>query len=72
MKQISCNDRIFVNVMHNGKCLMNVCLSGFNSAKELMQHLHVMLHSYAGKLLTLQVRNSTRGWNRMDSMLFAA
>lgn len=72
MTQISINDRIFVNVMLNGRSLMNVCLSGFSSAKELMQHLHSMLHDYAGKLLTLQVRNSTRGWNRMDSMLFAA
>lgn len=72
MKKIAFTDRLFVNVVFNGCSLLNVCLSGFSSLKELMQHLHGVLHQYAGRLLTLQLRNSTRGWNSTGPMLFAA
>lgn len=72
MSIISINDCIFVNVLLNGTSLLNISLSGIGSVKELMQQLHKMLHQYSGRLLTLQVRNSTRGWNYTNSMLFAA
>lgn len=72
MAKISYSDRLFISVICNGSTLLNVCLSGINSSKELMQHLHSVLHQYAGRLLTLQVRNSTQGWSRTDSMLLAA
>lgn len=71
MAQISLTDRIFVNVMFNGANLLNLSLSGFDSLKTLMQHLHTVLRNYSGKLLTLQLRNSTRGWYRTNSILFA-
>lgn len=72
MTNISYNDRLYVNVNMRGTSLLNMSLSGFSSMKELMQHLSVVLRQYAGQLLTLQLRNSTRGWSRTDSMLFAA
>ncbi|MDE6228246.1 MAG: hypothetical protein K2M40_00470, partial [Muribaculaceae bacterium] len=52
--------------------LLQLSVSGITSAKELMQQLREMLHQYNGKLLTLQLRNSTRGWSRENQMLFAA
>ncbi|MDE6366555.1 MAG: hypothetical protein K2L33_03120 [Muribaculaceae bacterium] len=72
MANISYRDVIFVTVLDRGTSLLNLSVSGFNSAKELMQHLHGMLHQYAGRLLTLQLRNSTQGWSRENQMLFAA
>lgn len=72
MKKISYNDRLFVRVLLRGSSLVNLSLSGFNSARELMQHLHEVLHRYAGQLLTLELRNTTQGWTRTDTMLFAA
>lgn len=72
MATISYTDSLFVNVMTMGRTLMSLHLSGFNSVKELMLHLHELLRQYSGKLLTLQLRNSTQGWSRTSSMLFSA
>lgn len=72
MANISFNDSIFVSVMLRGTTLLNVRLTGFGSLRELMSHLHGCLRQYAGQLLTLEVRNSTKGWSRTDSMLLAA
>lgn len=72
MKNIAENDKLFVTVMCNGRRLLNVSMSGFTSLKEVIKYLRSILSDYAGKLLTLQLRNSTQGWNRTDSMLFAA
>lgn len=72
MKQISKTDKLFITVNYNGKNLLNVSLSGLTSMKEIMKYVHKYLNDYAGKLLTLQLRNSTQGWNRTDSMLLAA
>lgn len=72
MAKISYTDQLFVTVLDNGKRLLNISITGFNSAKELMQHLHEMLHLYTGRLLTLQLRNSTQGWSRENQMLFSA
>ncbi len=72
MKQISKKDTLFITVNYNGKNLLNVSLSGLTSMKEIMKYVHKSLNDYAGKLLTLQLRNSTQGWNRTDSMLLAA
>lgn len=72
MKQISKTDRLFLTVMFNGRSLLNVSVSGFTSMKEIIKYLHQTLSDYAGKLLTLQLRNSTQGWNRTDAMLLAA
>lgn len=72
MTNISFSDRLFVTVIVNGSRVLSTSLSGFSSLKELMQHLRKALHQFAGKLLTLQVRNSTRGWNSENQMLFAA
>lgn len=55
-----------------GISLLNMSLSGFASMKELMRHLSGLLRQYAGQLLTLQLRNSTKGWSHTGSMLFAA
>lgn len=72
MSKISTTDRIFVNVLCNGASLINVSLCGISSMKELMQHLHKALHQYCGRMLTLEVRNSTQGWNSVNSLLLAA
>lgn len=72
MAKISFNDQLFINVLDRGKSLLSLTISGISSAKELMQHLHEMLHQYNGKLLTLQLRNSTQGWSSENRMLFAA
>ncbi len=72
MKHISTSDKLFVTVICNGHRLLNISISGFNSMKEVIKYLRSILRDYAGKLLTLQLRNSTRGWNQTDSMLFAS
>lgn len=72
MKTITCTDNIFVNVMLRGKSVVNTRLTGFSSLRELMCHLRCILSRYAGQLLTLELRNSSKGWSRTDSMLFAA
>ncbi|MBD5178806.1 MAG: hypothetical protein HDR46_06830 [Bacteroides sp.] len=72
MAKISVTDILFVNVLDHGRSLLQLSVSGITSAKELMQQLREMLHQYNGKLLTLQLRNSTRGWSRENQMLFAA
>ena len=72
MAKISVTDILFVNVLDPGRSLLQLSVSGITSAKELMQQLREMLHQYNGKLLTLQLRNSTRGWSRENQMLFAA
>lgn len=72
MANISSTDRLFVNVLLNGASLLNISISGISSVKELMQHLHKALHQYQGRMLTLEVRNSTQGWNHTNSLLLAA
>ncbi len=72
MAKISITDKLFVTVLDRGNRLLQLSISGVTSLKELMQHLHEMLHQYDGKLLTLQLRNSTQGWSRENQMLFAA
>lgn len=72
MAKISCTDILFITVIDQGNSLLNLTLSGIGSTKELMQHLYKMLHRYQGRLLTLQLRNSTQGWSRENQMLFAA
>ncbi|MDE6514042.1 MAG: hypothetical protein K2L05_07670 [Muribaculaceae bacterium] len=72
MAKISITDKLFVTVLDRGNRLLQLSVSGITSLKELMQQLHEMLHQYDGKLLTLQLRNSTQGWSRENQMLFAA
>lgn len=72
MKKISLSDKLFVTVTDHGMRLLTLTLSGFSSLKELMQHLNKMLHQYRGKLLTLELRNSTKGWSSENTFLFAA
>lgn len=72
MAKILYTDRLFVNVLLNGASLLNISISGIGSVKELMQRLHGALHQYAGRMLTLEVRNSTQGWNRTNTVLLAA
>lgn len=72
MAKISITDKLFVTVLDRGNRLLQLSISGITSVKELMQQLHEMLHQYDGKLLTLQLRNSTQGWSRENQMLFAA
>lgn len=72
MANISYSDSLFVTVLLRGASLLNVSLSGFNSLGELLKHLHGLLARYAGQILTLEVRNSTRGWSKTQPLLFAA
>ncbi|MDE7334686.1 MAG: hypothetical protein K2N10_00045 [Muribaculaceae bacterium] len=72
MAKISITDKLFVTVLDRGNRLLQLSVSGITSLKELMQQLYEMLHQYNGKLLTLQLRNSTQGWSRENQMLFAA
>lgn len=72
MAKISITDKLFVTVLDRGNRLLQLSVSGVTSLKELMQQLHELLHQYDGKLLTLQLRNSTQGWSRENQMLFAA
>ncbi len=72
MAKIDCKDLLYVTVLDRGNRLLALSASGFHSAKELMQHLAEMLHQYRGRLLTLQLRNSSQGWSRESQMLFAA
>ena len=72
MSNIKFSDKLFITVSDHGLQLLNLTLSGISSLKELMQHLGEMLHQYRGKLLTLELRNSTQGWSRENQMLLAA
>lgn len=72
MSNIKFSDKLFITVSDHGMQLLNLTLSGISSLKELMQHLGEMLHQYRGKLLTLELRNSTQGWSRENQMLLAA
>lgn len=72
MTEITFSDKIFVTVSDRGARLLNLSLSGITSLKELMQQLAEMLHQYRGKLLTLELRNSTQGWHRENQLLLAA
>lgn len=72
MKKINFNDNLFVNVILRGRSLLNVKLTGFDSFGELMIYLRTVLGEYAGQLLSLELRNATKGWSRRDSVLFAA
>lgn len=72
MAKISFSDILFVTILDHGHSLLHLSISGITSAKELMQHLRGMLHQYNGRLLTLQLRNSTQGWSQENQMLFAA
>lgn len=72
MINISFSDTLFITVSDHGMRLLNLTLSGISSLKELMQHLGEMLHQYRGRLLTLELRNSTQGWSRENQMLLAA
>lgn len=69
---ITITDKLFITVCLNGKSLLNISISGFSSLKDVMQYLHYKLTAYVGKLLILQLRNSTQGWCQTKSMLFAA
>lgn len=72
MNKINISDKLFVTVSDHGMQLITLTLSGVASLKEVMQRLQKMLHQYRGKLLTLELRNSTQGWRRENQMLFAA
>lgn len=72
MNKINISDKIFVSVFDHGKRLVALSLSGISSLKELMQHLSEMLHQYRGRLVTIELRNSTQGWHRENSVLLAA
>lgn len=72
MTKIDFADKLFITVSDHGMRLLNLTLSGVTSIKELMQHLSEMLHQYRGKLLTLELRNSTQGWSRENQMLLSA
>ncbi len=72
MTKIDITDKIFVSVSDRGRCIFNLTLSGITSLKQLMQQLNGLLHQYRGKLLTLELRNSTRGWRSENQLLIAA
>lgn len=72
MTKIDITDKLFVSVSDHGRRIVSLSLSGIASLKELMQQLNEMLHQYRGKLLTLELRNSTRGWRSENQMLLAA
>lgn len=72
MNKINISDKIFITVSDHGMRLVSLTLCGVASLKEVMQRLREMLHQYRGKLLTLELRNSTQGWSRENQLLLAA
>lgn len=60
--KIDNTDVIFASVMCNGKTLVRITQSNFNSIEEVMQRVISMAGKFMG-VVRVRVRNMTQGWS---------
>jgi hypothetical protein len=68
MNQISQNDVVFATIIQRGLVLVSLKLQGLASMDELLRKMMSTLSAVTG-IITLDVRNFTRGWNQRRSLI---
>lgn len=71
MTQIISSDIIYATVLQRGRTLISVKLSGMTTLNEIINHLKNLIKDIIG-LVTLQLRNSTQGWNQNKNIMICS
>lgn len=68
MATIDFNDVIYVTLTQRGNVIATLTLSGISSVEAIVQQLRGLAKTCAG-LVTLQLRNFTKGWSQSRNLL---
>lgn len=68
---ITSGDTVFARISKGNTPILNLELSGFRSATEIVRHLMVRLASAVSGLVTVDLRNANRGWTSQHRLNIA-
>lgn len=69
MSRLSSSDNLFATAYYRGTEIFRFCGTGITDMAELITKIRD--HAAVGGMVTLNVRNSSRGWSRSSSVYLA-